>query len=316
MTWYEQAVRRMAVLALLVAAPGCRGVGAPTQLPPALGRVAVQPQHGLQLDVSSPPLPACPEDTFWDGMACAHARVTCGGWDGMSCASSTEDSNPRTALVDYQRIDAEARSICPENDEVRQVYQGTVMNVIRAVDDALGRADAIDRRLEQVREAHPGPAWRVATMARAGSVYDCVWTSLRQANPTLFTLQQQALLQKLQQLSLAMNPQNPQAAAQEIADTTAAVRDKWQRTRSDYLDLLAEKLVRRYVGAAVLARRFALEGFVFMRVAQRLPVVAAILGDETMSRIVGVMTDPTDPKPEGTEHRHLHYVTGAFDRRP
>jgi hypothetical protein len=253
-------------------------------------------------------------------MACAHVRVTCGGWDGVSCDGRTGGSaEGRAALAEYLRIDAEARTICPETDETRQVYQGAIRDVIRAVDDALGRADALDHRLSQLRNEHATPGWKVATLARAGSVYDCIWTSLRQASPTLFTPKQQALLQKLQQLSLQLSPAtslppSAQPLTPAVADTITAVREKWQSTRSQLLSLLADKLVPRYVGAAVIARRFALDELDFARTFQRLPVVAATLGDETMSRIVGAMADPTDPQSEGTEPRHLHYVAGAFDR--
>jgi hypothetical protein len=100
---------------------------------------------------------------------------------------------------------------------------------------------------------------------------------------------------------------NSAVVAEQIASTVAQVRKKWADTLRQYSKLLAERMVQRYVGAAVLARRFALEGFAFTRAAVRLPIASATLGPATMRSIVESMEDSTEPQVEGTEHRHLHY---------
>src|ERR1039458_8450452 len=116
--------------------------------------------------------PACAEGTWWDGIACVHARSTCGAWDGTSCDPAPVPANAeREARAEMARINLDARAVCPEEDEARQVYTGTVGEVVRSVDRALDEADRIDRRLETLRDSRPTPQWRVATMVRAGSLY-------------------------------------------------------------------------------------------------------------------------------------------------
>jgi hypothetical protein len=153
----------------------------------------------------------------------------------------------------------------------------------------------------------------VATLARAGSVYDCIWASLRAAKPQLFTPKQQALLLQLQanvQALSAAHPQQANGLQQQIANTSTAVQDKWKSTSDQYLLALAGKLVPRYVRATVLARRYAIEGFGLLRASWRLPVVASALGDAAMTGIVEAMPDPTAP--EGTTGRHLHYQSALL----
>jgi hypothetical protein len=94
--------------------------------------------------------PACPPETAWDGIACAHPRATCGAWDGISCDPKPGSfESDRIARAELTRIDDDARAICPEEDDARQVYVGGVADVLKATDAALGGAAALDRR-------HPG----------------------------------------------------------------------------------------------------------------------------------------------------------------
>jgi hypothetical protein len=259
-----------------------------------------------------PPSPACPEHTFWTGLSCAHARVTCGGWDGISCDSHRAglSREERAAAAEYLSIDADARTVCPEDDESKQVYVGHAGEVVQAVAAALGKADAVDTRLAALRELHPTPEWEVATLARAGSVYDCIWSSLRASSPQLFSPKTQVLLQKLQGMVAAAQPQQASLLQQQIQDVRTAVENKWRYPRDRYLDVLAAKLVPRYVRATVLARRHAMEGFGLLRASWRLPVVASVIGDDAMTEMVDAMPDPTAP--EGTKGRALHYVPGLL----
>jgi hypothetical protein len=253
-------------------------------------------------------------------MACAHARVTCGGWDGASCKDHVARSTrgEEAALAEYRSIDVDARAICPEGDESAQAYKGLVGEVIHAVDAAIGQADAVDQRLAKLRESQPTPGWEVLTLARAGSVYDCIWTSLRAAKPQLFTPKQQALLLKLQGipqgLSAAGQLQQTSQIQQQVAGIQALVQEKWNYTSGQYLTAVAGKLVPRYVRAHVLARRYAMEGFGLLRASWRLPVVASVLGDAAMAEIVEAMPDPTAP--EGTKGRQLHYARDLFAVAP
>ena len=250
---------------------------------------------------------ACAEGTPWDGISCAHPRATCGAWDGISCDPEPVSAKAeREAAAEMARIDVDARAVCPEEDEARQVYVGTVGEVVRSVDRALGEADRIDRRLETLRDSRPTPPWRVATMGRAGSLYDCIWNGLVRSNPAYFTADQQAKLNWLRAVSVQLG-----APRQAVNDLEAAVAAKWWSTRDEYLRMLTHRMVPRYVTAALLARRYALEGFDLTRARRRLPIVARELGKEEMTRILRDTTDPTAPT--GNASRHIEYVVGAFD---
>ena len=101
-----------------------------------------------------------------------------------------------------------------------------------------------------------------------------------------------------------------------IADLRRAVEDKWRFTRDSYLALIEIRMVRSYVTAVLLARRYDVEGFDFTRASERLPIVASTLGDEAMSRLLANMVDPTDPEPDATKRRLITYVAGAFGVAP
>jgi hypothetical protein len=302
---------------------------APT-LPPTLPAPGFPPAPGF-VTAGSPSArptnteradPPCPTETHWDGIACAHARATCGGWDGVACEpiGTTSRKEEHAAESELARIDDEARLICPENDEARQVYSGDVIDVCRAIDVAIDRADTIGARLEQLRKARGGAGWEVATHARLGSLYDCIWNSTKRATPALFTPQQQALIAKLSAIAQSRNNAGQLMNAQQLQRAIAAmqqqVEDKWRTTRDRYISTLETKMVNSYVTAALLAHRYGLEGFELTRASQRLPVVASILGDESMTRLVADVEDPTDPEPDATKRRHVVYVAGAFGAGP
>jgi hypothetical protein len=183
------------------------------------------------------------------------------------------------------------------------------------VDAALGKADAIDRRLQDLRERWPTPAWTVATLARAGSVYDCIWNGFERADPVFFTPNQQALLNRLRATPVWMPGATVRQTTQiqnQIDDTEYQVRQKWGEQRDKYIRVLTTKMVSRYVTAALLARYSALEEFTFTRAHQRLPIVAAALGASRMSAILLEVPDPTDVARSPEDRRRIRYVDGAF----
>ncbi|HEY5146847.1 MAG TPA: hypothetical protein VII82_08760 [Polyangiaceae bacterium] len=107
-----------------------------------------------------------------------------------------------------------------------------------------------------------------------------------------------------------------QQVQRAVGDLRQQVDDKWRITRDQYLSTLETKMVKSYVTAALLARRYGLEGFELTRTGQRLPIVASILGDEAMSRLLADVEDPTDPEPDATKGRHVVYAAGAFGVGP
>jgi hypothetical protein len=263
--------------------------------------------------------PACPPETYWDGLACAHARATCGAWDGLTCEPS-DTRSPRQEWVqrkEFERLDDEAQAACHEDDESSQVYSGAVSDVVRAIDEALGRAEQIGERLGQLRDASQTPRWEVATYARLGSLYECIWNRARGATPSLFTPQQQAVIAKLGTMAQLQNNAGqavpaPPIMQGQVAAVRQLVADKWRFTRGRYLAVLEMKMVRSYATAILLARRYDVEGYELTRASERLAIVASTLGDEAMSRLLADMVDPTDPEPDATKRRHLTYAAGAF----
>jgi hypothetical protein len=256
------------------------------------------------------PDPSCPSEAYWDGLACAHATATCGGWDGVSCDPSSASPPDRERAVEreFARIESEAPTVCNEDDESRQVYSGNMTDIIRATDMALGQVEQLRLALQRVPQQTPRS--EVAAHARIGSLYDCIWTSLRQAIPTFLTPQQQAALTKLNAILTQLNNQA------QVDDTLAQIRARWREAKDKYLDILETKMVRHYVTAALLARRYAIDGFSFTRAHPRLPIVASILGDEKMARLLGDMIDPTDPEPDPTKRRRVVHTPGAFGVGP
>jgi hypothetical protein len=252
----------------------------------------------------------CPPETAWDGIACAHARATCGAWDGTSCEPEAVEPRKEHALREnFSRIDADARAICSE--EAAEVYTGSAGDVLKAADAAMARAVAIDSRLEELRDRADSPDWSVATLSRAGSLYDCIWSSFAGATPSLFTPQQQAKLNQLQ----ALQQSSPISALQQALDDTAKqVQEKWLESRDKYIDWITRKMVVRYATAALLARRYATEGFSLTRACERLPFVATTLGPDRMAGILATVPDPTDPMNLPESHRHVLYFDGAFGR--
>ena len=151
-------------------------------------------------------------------------------------------------------------------------------------------------------------------MVRAGSLYDCIWNGLAKADPALFSPGQQAKINQLRATVVALQGLNApqQATAQQaIEDTERAVAAKWRSTRDEYLHMLTHRMVPRYVAAALLARRYALEGLDLTRARRRLPTVAREVGKEEMTRILRGIPDPTAPTADAS--RHIEYVAGAFD---
>jgi hypothetical protein len=260
----------------------------------------------------SPLAPPCPADTYWDGFACIAPRATCGGWDGVSCTPEPIGADAsRRATLEYAQIVAEARAICQEEDATAPPAAPVLArDLIINLDAALGKANALDRRLARVRENAPIPSWRVTTLARAGSIYDCLRSNFLRATPSIFSPRQLALLAKLQGIQSQLGP----PSTQQINATTDAVREKWRKTRDQYASVLTTKMFDRYVTAEVLAHRYALDGFASTRAAVRLPALAAEMGEPAFRAAVESVVDPTDPRTDAGPPRHLQYVPGVFDR--
>ncbi len=323
--------RRVILLAsVVVASVSCggatgTGIASPPALPPGFFTMdqTTPPSTARTLERAPISDPIRPPESYWDRyqLACTHARATCGGWDGFSCdpTGAAPPDKEHAARSEFARIDAEARAVCPEDDEAKQVYSGNAKEVIGAVDAALRGTEKLSKRLADLREVHQTAAWEVATFAREGSLYDCIWNSLKAAPPPpppLISSQQQALLNRLTTIAGQLNGGGQQLVQAQVNATRQQIMAKWQEAKDKYLDVLETKMVRQYVTAAFLARRYALDGFSFTRAHARLPVVASILGDEKMARLLADVIDPTDPEPDPTKRRRVAYRPGVFGVAP
>jgi hypothetical protein len=252
----------------------------------------------------------CPEDTAWDGVACAHPRATCGAWDGVSCTPENSPAAERQAESEFAAIERDASAICDEDDET-SAFVGSVGEVLRATDRATGGAEGVEKRLERLRDSRPTPRWRVATRVRTGSLYECIRGRLARAAPSLVTAKQQAILTKLQTITNQLQGGSA-TGTQQVQDTLNQIRVQWLEQRDRYLGLLARKAVVHYATGALLARRYALEGFDLTRARWRLPLLGRELGSETMTQILRAVCNPTTAG-TGTVCIPVDYVPAAFD---
>jgi hypothetical protein len=248
----------------------------------------------------------CPPGTYLDNVSCVRARATCGGWDGTSCGSGDPARRPAPP-GNLAWAFAESSSICSADAS----YSGFVRDVLKAVDRLSYRAEVLRRAVDRDVARDVPPGVRVAALAAVGAAYDCIWTGLRESKPVLFTPQQQALLARLQQVQQQLQPGSPAPSAQ-ASSTQQQVRAEWLVAEDERLAVLERPMLRYYVASALLARRYALEGFGLTRAAERLPMVAAILGEERMARELSEMDDPTDPEPDAQRRRHLKYSPASF----
>ncbi len=190
-------------------------------------------------------------------------------------------------------------------------YAGQVADVIKAVDKDLGEAEKTWRpQLESVATKYGSFQWAAAATARIGSLYDSLRTGLDLVVPKYFTPQQQALLDKLQKIVDQLNAANQTDQAdkvqQQIDDTRDAVRNKWRSTKDQYLETMNQKMVGRYVTAALIARKYNVKDPTVQKAVARLAFFTDYLGDDKMKGYVENTPDPLDPNSK------LAYTTGEF----
>jgi tetratricopeptide (TPR) repeat protein len=190
-------------------------------------------------------------------------------------------------------------------------YTGAVGDVLKAVDKDLGDAEKTWRpQLEQVAQRYGSFEWAAAATARIGSLYDSIRTGLDLVVPKYFTPQQEALLNKLQkiadQLNAAGQTDKADKIQQQIDDTKDQVRTKWREQKDKYLEVCNQKMVGRYVTAALIARKYNVKNPAVQNAVARLAYFSDYLGDDKMKAYV---QNTPDPLSSGT---NLVYVNGEF----
>ena len=190
-------------------------------------------------------------------------------------------------------------------------YAGNVKDVAAEVDKDLGEAEKKWRPLlEHVSTQYGSFEWAAAATARVGSLYDSIRTGLDLVVPKYFTPQQEALLAKLQKIVVQLQTagQNDKAdqVQQQIDDTRDQVRAKWREAKDKYMDVCNQKMIREYVTAALLARKYNAKNATVQAAVSRLAYFTDYLGDEKMKPYVEAVQDPLSP---GSK---LAYVSGEF----
>ena len=153
--------------------------------------------------------------------------------------------------------------------------------------------------------------WAAAATARVGSLYDSIRTGLDLVVPKYFTPAQQALLAKLQkivdQLSAAgQQRQGRPGAGSRSTTRRTTVRNTWRTTKDQYLELCSQKMIGRYVTAALTARKYNVKDSTVQKGVSRLAFFTDYLGDDKMKGYVEQTPDPLSP---GSK---LVYTPGEF----
>jgi tetratricopeptide (TPR) repeat protein len=190
-------------------------------------------------------------------------------------------------------------------------YSGNVVDVTKALDKDLGDAEKKYKPLlEHVATEYGSFEWAAAATARIGTLYDSIRTGLDLVAPNYFTPQQDALLKKLQTMADKLNDAGQSDKADQVQksidDTKDAVRSKWRATKDQYLELCNQKMVSKYVTAALIARKNNVKDATVQNAIARLAFFSDYLGDDKMKPYVENTPDPTDPSSK------LVYVNGEF----
>jgi LPS O-antigen subunit length determinant protein (WzzB/FepE family) len=128
--------------------------------------------------------------------------------------------------------------------------------------------------------------------------------------PKYFTPDQQAKLDKLAKIVDQLNAANQSSKADEVQqaidDTKDQVRSKWRSTKDQYLEVCNQKLVGRYVTAALIARKYNVKDPTVQNAVSRLAFFTDYLGDDKMKGYVENTPDPLDAS------NKLVYRNGEF----
>ncbi len=170
-------------------------------------------------------------------------------------------------------------------------------------------ADKYDKALEHIARTYPSVEWVQAAIARKGSLYDSLRTGLyNTVAPALkyFTPQQERLLKTLEN-------SGRDDLAQQADDLRSTVKEGWRSKKESELAAMDQIMVRNYVTAVVLARKYNVRNSSVARAINRLAYFTDIIGDTNMRTYVTNTIDPTD----ANKSAKLDYKDGMFvQQRP
>jgi tetratricopeptide (TPR) repeat protein len=233
-----------------------------------------------------------------------------GGKAGGRITSSDAPYSDYGGEADFTLVDEQVKS---EFDYAtgHHHYAGNVVDVTKSLDKDLGDAEKKWRPLlEHVATEYGSFEWAAAATARIGTLYDSIRTGLDLVAPNYFTPQQDALLKKLQNVADKLNDAGQGDKADQVQksidDTKDAVRSKWRATKDQYLEVCNQKMVGKYVTAALIARKYNVKDVAVQNAVARLAFFTDYLGDDKMKPYVENTPDPSDP---GSK---LVYINGEF----
>lgn len=157
---------------------------------------------------------------------------------------------------------------------------GTPSDVIAAFQQNAATAKAWYDALQRVIDDYASPEWATAALARQGSVYDSLRSSLYNLRPPelrMFDAKTEALLQR------ALDSDNLQL--QEKADAVrTSVETTWRQRRDSELEATDRIVIDRYARTIVWARRYNVSNPAVMKAIGRLAFYSELLGEERLQQ--------------------------------
>ena len=246
----------------------------------------------------------------WEFFKSHPANITTPDGKGAQISATDAPFSDYGGEADFTAVDEQVRAAF-DYDTGHHRYSGAVGDVKDAVDKDLGEAEKTWRPpLELVATKYGSFEWAAAATARIGSLYDSVRTGLDLVVPKYFTPKQKALLDKLQkivdQLSAAGQQDKADQVQAQIDATNDQVRNGWRTTKDQYMELCNQKMVSRYVTAALIARKYNVRDATVQKGVTRLAFFTDYLGDDKMGGYVQQTPDPLSPG------SNLVYAPGMF----
>jgi hypothetical protein len=96
------------------------------------------------------------------------------------------------------------------------------------------------------------------------------------------------------------------------AHVETLVRKLDQEAAAEWLATVEAEMVRCYVSAILLARRYGLRESRVFSARERIARIEMLVGADRMRKLVEALPDPTDPAVDSNSRRHLPYVVGAL----
>ncbi|MCL2448359.1 MAG: hypothetical protein FWD17_05380, partial [Polyangiaceae bacterium] len=246
----------------------------------------------------------------WEAFRARPATVAGAGGKQTQVLATDAPYSDYGAEADFMLVDDAVRS---EFDYAtgHHHYTGNITDVTKLVDKDLGEAEKKWRPpLEHVATQYGSFEWATAATARIGSLYDSIRTGLDLVVPKYFTPQQEALLKKLDDLANKLDAAGQSDKADQIRqqedDTKDQVRNKWRQTKDQYMEVCTQKMVAKYVTAALTARKYNVKNLAVQAAVARLAYLTDYLGDDKMKVYVENTPDPFNPNSK------LVYVRGEF----